>query len=109
MSWYFGDRNEPASYLSDNGWLLTEIKLQDLLTANGFQTVRGRICRCLISSCQRQVAMETWYLLPQASTRGAIPLRLVNELVEIGRHMMTFRSDASPGFDDCPPPPGLTG
>lgn len=34
---YFGDRNEPASYLSDNGWLLTEIKSQDLLTANGFQ------------------------------------------------------------------------
>ncbi len=32
-----GDHREPASYLSDNGWLLTEIKSQDLLTANGFQ------------------------------------------------------------------------
>ncbi|OSC42922.1 class I SAM-dependent methyltransferase [Mycobacterium decipiens] len=34
---YFGERNEASSYLSDRGWLLTEIKSQDLLTANGFQ------------------------------------------------------------------------
>ncbi len=36
---YFGDRNEAAAYLSDHGWLVTEINLQDLLAANGLPPI----------------------------------------------------------------------
>jgi len=32
---YFGDRNEAAPYLSNHGWLLTDISIRDLFEANG--------------------------------------------------------------------------
>ena len=32
---YLGDRNEPAGYLEDHGWLLTRQSVAELLAANG--------------------------------------------------------------------------
>lgn len=74
---YFGDRNEPASYLSDNGWLLTEIKSQDLLTASSFNRSRTKKCRCLISSMSAPGCngnTDSTQHTASQHLRGAIPL-----------------------------------
>lgn len=108
---YFGDRNEPASYLSDNGWLLTEIKSQDLLTANGFQPFEDEEVPLpdffyVSARLQRKHRQYPAHRKPAPSWRHtACP---VNELSKSAAYTMT-RSDAHQASTTAPPPPGLTG